>query len=278
LDERSIGVFDSGVGGLTVFREIVKMLPGENIIYFGDTARFPYGPRNLTEVRHFVFKIADFLADSDVKMIVIACNTSTAAALDGLKKKYSIPIIGVIEPGARTAAHNTLNKKVGLIATQGTVESRAYEFAIKRLDPEIKLFPYAAPRLVEFIEAGLLAGKQLDDAINGYLEPLMDEAIDVLILGCTHFPLIEKRIRSLSKKRFKVISSAVETAKDVKSTLNRLGLSSGRIKTSIGPGDSKGGANSNKFYETGDKSQFLEVGRLFLGGEIKEVIKVKLDM
>ncbi len=278
MDERSIGVFDSGVGGLTVFREIVKMLPGENIIYFGDTARFPYGPRNLTEVRHFVFKIADFLADSDVKMIVIACNTSTAAALDGLKKKYSIPIIGVIEPGARTAAHNTLNKKVGLIATQGTVESRAYEFAIKRLDPEIKLFPYAAPRLVEFIEAGLLAGKQLDDAINGYLEPLMDAAIDVLILGCTHFPLIEKRIRSLSKKRFKVISSAVETAKDVKSTLNRLGLSSGRIKTSIGPGDSKGGVNSNKFYETGDKSQFLEVGRLFLGGEIKEVIKVKLDM
>jgi len=278
LDERSIGVFDSGVGGLTVFREIVKILPGENIIYFGDTARFPYGPRNLIEVRHFVFKIADFLADRDVKMIVIACNTSTAAALDDLKKKYSIPVIGVIEPGARTAAHNTLNKKVGLLATQGTVESRAYECAIKRLDPEIRLFPYAAPMLVEFIEAGILAGKQLDDAINGYLKPLMDEAIDVLILGCTHFPLIEKRIRSWSKKRFKVISSAVETAKDVKSALNQLGLSSGRIKTCIGPGDSEGEANSNKFYETGDKSQFLEVGRFFLGGEIKEVIKVKLDM
>jgi glutamate racemase len=278
LDERSIGVFDSGVGGLTVFREIVKILPGENIIYFGDTARFPYGPRNLTEVRHFVFKIADFLADRGVKMIVIACNTSTAAALDDLKKKYSIPVIGVIEPGARTAAHNTLNKKVGLIATQGTVESRAYECAIKRLDPEIRLFPYAAPMLVEFIEAGILAGKQLDDAINGYLKPLMDEDIDVLILGCTHFPLIEQRIKSWSKKRFKVISSAVETAKDVKSALNQLGLSSGRIKTSIGPGDSEGEANSNKFYETGDKSQFLEVGRLFLGGEIKEVIKVKLDM
>jgi glutamate racemase len=270
LDDRPIGVFDSGVGGLTVFSEMASRLPRENIIYFGDTARFPYGPKRLEDVKRFVFKIAEFLSAKKVKMIVIACNTSTAAAIDDLKQKYSFPVIGVIEPGARTAAQNTANKRVGLIATQGTVDSRAYEIAIKKIDQEIKLFSYAAPELVEFIEAGILDGQELDNAINGYLLPLLKESIDVLILGCTHFPLIEKRILSCCKNRFRVISSAVETAKDVKTTLEKLGLASSRKENKKG--------NGNEFYETGDRTHFLEVGRMFLGEEIKEVKKVKLDI
>ena len=270
MDDRPIGVFDSGIGGLTVFSEIIRLLPDESIIYFGDTARFPYGPKNLEDVRHFVFKIAEFLIDRNVKMIVIACNTATAAAIDDLRQRHSIPVIGVIEPGARIAAQYTTNKRVGLIATKGTVLSRAYEIAVKKINPEIKLFSHAAPKLVELIEAGILDGKELDDVINVYLLPLIMESIDVLILGCTHLPLIEKKITALSKNRFKVVSSAVETAEDVKSTLLELGLASSKIENKAG--------NVKEFYETGSKSHFLEVGRIFLGEKIREVKRVTLDI
>ncbi len=267
MDNRAIGVFDSGVGGLTVLREIIKTVPGESTIYFGDTERVPYGPRDLNEVKEFVFKITRFLYDKDVKAIVIACNTSTAAALKDLKKQYDIPIIGVIEPGARTAVYYTRNKKVGVIATKGTVESNAYQEEIAKIDPDIKTFSMPAPLLVDFIEKGILEGSSLDRVINGYLKPLFNAGIDVLILGCTHFPLIEKRILSCSGNGIKVISSAVETAKDVKKILLK--------KELCAAGDRE---PERIFYETGMISNFFEVGKMFLGEEVKEVIRTKLDI
>lgn len=287
MDNRPIGVFDSGVGGLTVLSEIICLLPDENTIYFGDTMRFPYGPRDLGQVRHFVFKITEFLKEKNVKMLVVACNTSTAAALEDLKTNLTIPVIGVIEPGARTAANNTENKRVGLIATKGTVDSRAYEIAVKNINPQIKLFSYAAPRLVELIEAGVLEGPVLKQVITGYIDPLIKEKVDVLILGCTHFPLIENQINLKYSSDFKVISSAVETAKDVKSTLEKLGLlNEDRRSCSNTENDvtANGAAGylpkgpARLYYETGNASKFLEVGRIFLGGEINEVIRVNLDM
>ena len=267
MDNRAIGVFDSGVGGLTVLREIIKAVPHESTIYFGDTERVPYGPRDLDEVRKFVFKITRFLYDKNVKLIVIACNTSTAAALDDIKKQYGIPIIGVIEPGARTAVCNTRNKRVGVIATRGTVESNAYKLAIGKIDPGIETFSVAAPLLVDFVEKGILDGKSLNKTIYSYLRPLFKADIDVLILGCTHFPLIEKQILACSGNGIRVISSAVETAKDVKKTLAEKGISSG-----------KGKKPERVFYETAVASNFFEVGKMFLGEEVKEVIRIKFDI
>jgi glutamate racemase len=297
VDNRPIGVFDSGVGGLTVLSEIIHLLPDENTIYFGDTLRFPYGPRDLNQVRHYVFKISEFLTEKNVKMLVVACNTSTAAALDDLRNNLQIPVIGVIEPGARTASNNTRSNRVGLIATKGTVESHAYEIAVKNMNPKISLFSYAAPKLVELIEAGVLEGEKLQQVISDYVDPLIKENIDVLILGCTHFPLIENQIILKYSNDFKVISSAVETAKDVKSDLEKLGLQNEKASMrqaqkadeglSCGCAvNSKNGANSlstfkgpeRLYYETGNASKFLEVGRMFLGGEINEVVRVKLDM
>lgn len=266
-NEKPIGVFDSGVGGLTVLKEILKVVPHENILYFGDTARVPYGPRDLDEVRRFVFKITSFLCEKDVKLIVVACNTSTAAALDDLKKEFDIPIIGVVEPGARTAAYTTKNRIVGVIATEGTVKSGAYDREIAKLDPSIKLYSVPAPLLVEYIEKGILEGEELQKIIRTYIDPLLEKNIDVLILGCTHFPLVEKQILSYSGGRIKVISSAVETAKDVKRILEEKGL----VNTSTTK-------PQRIFYETARCSKFLEVGKMFLGEEIGKVNKISLDI
>jgi len=227
---------------------------------------------------------------------VVACNTSTAAALDDLKNNLGIPVIGVIEPGARTAVNNTISNRVGLIATKGTVDSRAYDLAVKNINPKIRLFSYAAPKLVEFIEAGILEGRELEEVITGYVDPLIKENIDVLILGCTHFPLIENQIFLKYSGDFKVISSAVETAKDVKNMLEKLSLQNEKTGSTRMPGDKDivycdcGGNNDNcsraylskgpvrLYYETGNVSKFLEVGRMFLGEEINEVIRVSLDI
>lgn len=267
MDNRPIGIFDSGLGGLTVLREIIKEVPNENIIFFGDTARFPYGPRELGEVKIFALKIADFLYEQNVKLLVIACNTATASALSDIKAKFNIPVIGVIEPGARTAAAVTISKRVGVIATRGTVGSKAYDNAINKIDSEIKLFSNAATLLVEYVEEGILEGSMLDKAICGYLKPLFKEDIDVLILGCTHFPLIEGSIKNCCDGSIKVISSAIETSRDVKNTLEKFNIENG------------GGIKPQRiFYETGNTSKFFSVSKMFLGEKIKEVIKVDLKM
>jgi glutamate racemase len=267
LDNKPIGVFDSGLGGLTVLREIIKEVPDENIIFLGDTARFPYGSRKLSEVKSFAIKIADFLYKQNVKLIVVACNTATASALSDIQLKFDIPVIGVIEPGAITSAKATVTKRIGAIATTATVGSKAYDNVLKKIDKEIKLFSNAAPLLVEYVERGILDGKMLDDAIYGYLEPLFKENIDVLILGCTHFPIIENNIKKYCDSHIKVISSAIETSRNVKNTLKNLNIKN--------DGKSK---PKRIFYETSNTSNFFTIGNMFLGQEIKEVIKVNLDI
>ena len=240
FDNAPIGVFDSGFGGLTVAREIIKALPNENIIYFGDTKRCPYGPRDQKEVESFVLEICQWLVNKHVKMIVIACNTATAAGLVAAQQTFSIPIIGVVEPGARAAVRATHNRRVGVIATKGTVESGIYTTAIRNIDAGITVFSTATPRFVEIAELGIrmargplenytsLASKvyirpEFQEIAQDYLDPLRRCDIDTLVLGCTHFPLLKALIGGVIGSRVTLISSAEEVAKDCTDLLTRRG-------------------------------------------------------
>ncbi len=239
-DEAPIGVFDSGFGGLTVAREIMKKLPNERIIYYGDTAHCPYGPRDPKEVQGFVLNICRWLVDQGVKMIVIACNTATAAGLELAQRTFDIPVIGVVEPGARAAARATHNRRVGVIATKGTVDSGAYTSAIRNIDAGITVFATATPRFVEIAELGIrmargpiedymsLASKvyvrpEFQEIAQDYLDPLRQVNIDTLVLGCTHFPLLKALIGSVIGSHVRLISSAEEVALDCKDLLTRRG-------------------------------------------------------
>lgn len=236
----SIGVFDSGFGGLTVAREIMKALPRESIIYFGDRKRCPYGPRSLTEVKEFVHEICEWLIARGVKMIVIACNTATAAGLAMAQQTFDVPVIGVVNPGARAAARATRNRRVGVIATQGTVDSGVYTNAIRNIDAGITVFSTATPRFVEIAELGIkmakgpienytsLASKvyirpEFQEIAQDYLDPLRRCEIDTLVLGCTHFPLLKALIGSVVGHNVVLISSATETARDCCDLLTRQG-------------------------------------------------------
>ncbi len=233
-----IGIFDSGFGGITVARAIAKALPHESIVYVGDSARCPYGPRELSEVDGFVQQIGSWLVKRGVKMLVIACNTATAAGLVHAQQTFSVPVIGVVEPGARAAAQTTKNKRVGVIATKATVESNAYTDAIRHIDAGITVFSTATPRFVEIAEQGIrmaegpiedytsLASKvyvrpAFQEIAREYLEPLRRCDIDTLVLGCTHFPLLKALIGSVIGREVTLISSAAEAAKDVAEILRR---------------------------------------------------------
>lgn len=239
-DNSPIGVFDSGFGGLTVAREIAKALPYESITYLGDSARCPYGPRDLEEVDGFVQQIGGWLVEKGVKLIVIACNTATAAGLAHAQQAFPVPVIGVVEPGARAAAHATKTRRVGVIATKATVESAAYTNAIRHIDAGITVFSTATPRFVEIAEQGVrmaegpvenytsLASKvyirpEFQEIAREYLEPLRRCDIDTLVLGCTHFPLIKALIGGVVGRDVTLISSAQEAASDVAQILARRG-------------------------------------------------------
>ncbi len=238
FDNRPIGVFDSGYGGLTVARALQRRLPEESIVYFGDSARCPYGPRDQLEVDRFVQQICTWLIGRDVKMIVIACNTATAAGLAHAQRVFDVPVTGVVEPGARAAAHTTMNRRVGVIATKGTVQSNAYSEAIRHIDAGITVFSTATPRFVEIAEMGLkLADGPIEDYLSGaskvyirpefeeiareYLEPLRRCEIDTLVLGCTHYPLLKALIGGVVGRAVTLVSSADETARDVDHILAR---------------------------------------------------------
>lgn len=240
FDNSPIGVFDSGFGGLTVAHEIAKALPGESIIYLGDSDRCPYGPRSLAEVDSFVQQIGSWLVDKGVKLIVIACNTATAAGLVHAQQTFDVPVIGVVNPGARAAAMATRNRRVGVIATQATVESGAYSRAIRNLDEGITVFSTATPRFVEIAEQGIrmaegpiedymsLASKvyirpAFQEIAREYLEPLRRCNVDTLVMGCTHFPLLKALIGGVIGRDVTLISSAEETARDVAEILARRG-------------------------------------------------------
>lgn len=236
-DNSPIGIFDSGYGGLTVAREIAQLLPNESIYYFGDTARCPYGPRSLEEVDGFVQQIGSWLVrNNGVKMLVIACNTATAAGLEHAQRSFDVPILGAVEPGARAAARVTVNRKVGVIATKATVDSGAYSRAIRNIDAGITVFSTATPRFVEIVEQGLRLSKgpiedltsqvskvyirpAFQEIAQDYLDPLRRCGIDTLVLGCTHFPMLKALIGSVVGHDVRLVSSAEELAKDVATTL-----------------------------------------------------------
>lgn len=221
--EAPIGVFDSGVGGLTVARAIRDQLPGESMIYVGDTARTPYGPRPIAEVRKFALEILDDLVAQGVKMLVIACNTASAAVLRDARERYDVPVVEVIGPTVRSAAAITRNGKVGLIGTQGTIQSRAYDDLFEVL-PEIQLTSAACPRFVELVESGETSGPRVRDIAEGYLAPLVAAGIDTLVLGCTHYPFLRGALSQIVGPDVALVSSDIETANQVFRELSDRGL------------------------------------------------------
>jgi glutamate racemase len=261
--ELPIGIFDSGVGGLTVFKEVVSLLPHENIIYLGDTARVPYGTRSPQTVIKYSREITSFLLRKGIKLLVVACNTSSALSLPALKKENDISIIGVIEPGARRAAEMTQNKRVGVIGTEGTVKSRAYEQAIREIDQRITVISRACPLFVPLAEEGWVDNQVARLTAQSYLRPLCDEAIDTLVLGCTHYPLMEGIIREILGDGVCLVNSAQETAKEVQRALEEEKLTSAKKK--------KG---SYRFYVTDNVERFIKVGERFLGRTLHSVEEV----
>jgi len=216
-----IGVFDSGIGGLTVLQKIMEALPRESTIYLGDTARSPYGTKSAETVLRYSFENADFLVEKGVKLVVVACNTSTAIALEPLKENLSIPVVGVIEPGVKEALKATRNKKIGVIGTEATIQSGAYTRALKTRDPQVEVYSRACPIFVPLVEEGWLDNSMAKMTVKSYLESLQKSGIDTLILGCTHYPLLKKAIRGFMGPRVKLVDSAEETAKEVRAVLKR---------------------------------------------------------
>jgi glutamate racemase len=259
-DDRPIGVFDSGVGGLTVARAVIDLLPHEPQIYVGDTARSPYGPRPVEEIRRFGIEIAGYLVSRDVKMLVVACNSVEVSAIEDIAVHAGIPVVGVVDPGTRAAAHATRNRVVGMIGTQATVASRAYDRSMAAAEPEITLHARACPVFVEHVERGDTTSPELREAARGYLGPLVDQGIDTLILGCTHYPLLSGLLQLELGPDVVLVSSAEETAKDVYATLLREGL---EREAADQP--------RHEFLATGDPVQFQRVAEFFLGPELGEV-------
>lgn len=244
-----IGVFDSGVGGLTVAREIMRQIPNEKIIYFGDTARVPYGSKSRETVTRFSEQIVRFLRTFQVKTIVVACNTASAYALDTLEKDIDIPIIGVVKPGARVAAEATRNGRIGVIATEATIGSRIYSKYIQQLNKDVTIYGKACPLFVPLVEEGLLQDPVTDEIARRYLTELIDIDIDTLILGCTHYPLIRSTLGRIMGDRVTLVNPAYETAIELKSMLEKLDLLNEEA-----PGL---GSNQYQFYVSDKAEKFV---------------------
>ena len=257
--EAPLGIFDSGVGGLTVARAVIDQLPHEAVLYVGDTARGPYGPLPLAQVRAYALDIMDHLVEHGVKALVIACNSASAAVLRDARERYDVPVIEVIQPAVRRAARVTGNNRVAVIGTQATVTSGAYEDAFAAA-PGIELFMQACPRFVEFVEAGITGGPELLRVAQEYLLPLREAGVDTLVLGCTHYPLLTGVIQWVMGDDVVLVSSAEETAKDVYARLSALDL----LRDPLLP------EPEHRFLATGDPTAFATMGRRFLGPEVRE--------
>jgi glutamate racemase len=266
MDPRPVGVFDSGVGGLTVLHECLVTLPHEDFVYLGDHARLPYGPRPLDEVREFSREIGSFLERQDVKLIVVACNTATSAALPQLQEELTVPVLGVITPEAHAAVQATRNRSVGLLATQGTVDSGRYASLVRALDAGVAFHPIACPRLVPLIESEDPYGPDTEEAVREYAAPLKDARVDTVILGCTHYPLIRPILQRVFGREVTLVFSAEETAREVAETLARKGME-----------NETGREGVYRFLTTGDPAAFREMGRRFLQLPIGDVEPVTLQ-
>ena len=260
MSDAPIGIFDSGVGGLTVARAILDQLPNESTLYIGDTARGPYGPRPLAEVREFALETMDFLVDQGVKAIVIACNTASAAMLRDARERYSVPVIEVIQPAVRRAVAATRTGNIGVIGTRATIDSKAYVDAFAAA-PQLQITSIACPLFVEFVERGETSGAEITKIAREYLAPVMDAKVDTLVLGCTHYPLLTGVISYVMGEGVTLVSSAEETAKDLYRTLVENGLLRSQSSTPA----------THRFLATGDAKAFETLARRFLGPEVTQV-------
>ena len=264
-----VGVFDSGVGGLTVAREIMRNLPSEKIVYFGDTARVPYGNKSRENIIRYSRQIIHFLLEQQVKAIVIACNTASAFALDEVRDEFGIPILGVIEPGARVAAQETKNKKVGVIGTEGTIGSGIHAAFLRSLDPEITVIGKACPLFVPLVEEGWLHDSVTEEVVSRYMKDLEYKSIDTLILGCTHYPLLRSVFRKAVGEAVTLVNPAYETAMELGRLLDREGL---RCSADAGPADSK-----YEFYVSDAAEKFCSFANSILPYDIEQVRQINIE-
>lgn len=261
-----IGVFDSGIGGLTVVAEIMRQLPDEGIVYFGDTARLPYGPKSSDTVRQFAVQDTEFLLRHGVKAVVVACNTASSVAMEELSGKYRLPIIGVIRPGALAAVSTTLAGKVGVIGTEGTIASHAYRREIHKLDRDIEVLEVSCPLFVPLAEEGWTDREVTLVIAHEYLRPLRDAGVDVVVLGCTHYPILKDTIAKVFGPSVRLIDSAEETARETSEQLSALNLSR-----------TEGGPPEHRFFVSDVPHRFREQAERFLGAPLPDVSVVSVD-
>lgn len=261
---RPIGVFDSGLGGLTIVREMRRKLPHEPIVYFGDMARLPYGTKSKQQILSFSIQNTLFLLKHKVKAVVIACNSSSSAAYSFIKKNFNLPVIDVIQPAAEGAMAVTKSRRVGVIATQATVDSKAYEKALRRIDPKVRILSGACPLFVPLVEEGWLKGRITEDIARSYLKDFVRDRVDTLVLGCTHYPLLREAIQNVVSSRIKIVDSVAPTVQKLASILEKQGLNY--------PASSKGFL---KIYVSDKPRNFIRIGEKFLGEKLHHVEVVR---
>lgn len=267
--EAPIGVFDSGVGGLTVAREIMRNLPNEKIVYFGDTARLPYGSKSKDTIIRYARQIIRFLRTENVKAIVIACNTASALALDQVEKELDIPIIGVIRAGAHVAVQSTVNGRVGVIATQSTINSKMYDHTIQAENPEIVVCGKACPLFVPLVEEGWLKDPVTEEVAKRYLSELLQKDIDTLILGCTHYPLLRKLIGRIAGEEVHLVNPAYETAKELERLLNEHQL--------LNPGNNTSVKEMHRFYVSDAAENFKNMANFILPYAVESIKQINIE-
>ena len=263
--DHSIGIFDSGIGGLTVFQEVAEQLPSENLIYLGDTARVPYGSKSAETVKRYALENVQFLMQQKVKMAVVACNTASAFALSELEKKFPIPILGVIEPGVKGALRVSKQKRIGVIGTEGTIRSGAYAHLLRMLEPSAQVISISCPLFVPLVEEGWLEGEIVEKIAKRYFQKMLKAKIDTLILGCTHYPLLKKTLRKVMGRSVTLIDSAEEITKTISSILQREGLARS---------DKKQGRR--QFFVTDSVERFQRIGSVFLKETLMDVKHVEI--
>ncbi len=268
MNDKSIGIFDSGIGGLTVVREVTNLLPDEKLVYFGDTARVPYGSKSPRVVREFALQDALFLSTKNIKAMIIACNTASAEALELLQKEFDIPVIGVIKPGASAAANVTKNGKIGVIGTYGTIASGAYKTELLAVNSSLEVISVACPLLVPLVEEGWESKEVTREILREYLSPLIDKNIDTLILGCTHYPILKQLIREVAGDEVALIDSAEASAAELERILNDKGLGAAKGDSSI----------EHEYYVSDFPFKFKETAERFLGEKLPEVELIPLDL
>lgn len=263
---RPVGVFDSGLGGLTVVRALIDLLPQQSLVYFGDTGRFPYGPKPSHEVLKYSIEIAETLLERGVGMLVVACNSATAAALEQLQDRLAVPVIGVIDPGVRAARSATQTGRVGVIGTVGTIRSGAYQRAVARIAPDLDVVCAACPGFVEFVESGEVGSDQVYVLAERLLAPIVDANVDTLVLGCTHYPMLARTITDVVGRDVVLVSSAEETAFEVRRLLT--GVQEHRVESNV---QVDGDPVEHSFVTSGDPAMFRLLGARYCGPEVANV-------